>query len=54
MFNSVRGRINAKLADVLFLETGGVEWDITVSAIDLAMLPPVGEEGRVFLWLLHR
>jgi Holliday junction DNA helicase RuvA len=54
MFNSIRGHITAKRADTLFIETGGIEWDITVPGIDLNLLPPVGEEGRVFIWLYHR
>jgi Holliday junction DNA helicase RuvA len=54
MFNSIRGTITEKLADTLRIETGGLEWDITVPATDLGRLPPPGEEGRVFVWLYHR
>ncbi|MDR2786563.1 MAG: Holliday junction branch migration protein RuvA [Treponema sp.] len=54
MFNSIRGTITEKLPDTLRIVTGGVEWDITVPGVDLSRFPPVGEEGRVFLWLYHR
>jgi Holliday junction DNA helicase RuvA len=54
MFNSIRGTITEKRADTLGILTGGVEWDIAVPATDLASLPPIGEEGRVFTWLSHR
>ena len=54
MFNSLRGPITEKFADTLRLLTGGIEWEISVPATDLERLPPRGEEGRVFTWLLHR
>ncbi len=34
--------------------TGGIEWDITVPATDIASLPPLGEKGKVFTWMYHR
>ncbi|MDR1429410.1 MAG: Holliday junction branch migration protein RuvA [Spirochaetaceae bacterium] len=54
MFNSLRGKISEKLGDTLRLFTGGVEWDITVPATDVAKFPPRGEEARVYTWLYHR
>jgi Holliday junction DNA helicase RuvA len=54
VFNSIQGRVTAKLADTLLLDTGGIEWDITVPSVDLSRLPPVGEAARVFVWLYHR
>ena len=54
MFNSIRGIITEKSIDSVHLETGGVEWDIAVPSTDLAALPPVGKEGRVFTWLYHK
>jgi Holliday junction DNA helicase RuvA len=53
MFNSIQGIVTGKLPDTLYILTGGVEWDITVPGTDLSRFP-VGEEGRVFLWLYHR
>jgi len=54
MYNSIRGIIRSKSADTLYMETGGVEWDIAIPATDLSALPPVGETGRVFTWLYHK
>jgi Holliday junction DNA helicase RuvA len=54
MFNSIRGTITEKLADSVYILSGGVEWDIAVPATDIGRLPPPGEEGRLFTWLYHR
>jgi Holliday junction DNA helicase RuvA len=54
MFNSIRGLITGKNAEGLWVLTGGVEWDLAVPLIDLAELPPAGEEAVVFTWLYHR
>jgi Holliday junction DNA helicase RuvA len=54
MFNSIRGIITEKHADALYILSGGIEWDITVPATDMARFPPAGSEGRVFTWLYHR
>ncbi|MDR0313893.1 MAG: Holliday junction branch migration protein RuvA [Treponema sp.] len=54
MFNSVRGKITEKLGDSVYILCNGVEWDISVPGTDIAKLPPIGEEGRVFTWLYHR
>jgi len=54
MFNSLRGIITEKTADALFLLTGGIEWEISVPAIDLGKLPAAGNEARIFTWLYHR
>ena len=54
MFNSIRGTITEKLADSVYIFSGGIEWDISVPATDISRLPEAGEEGRVFTWLYHR
>jgi Holliday junction DNA helicase RuvA len=54
MFNSLTGVITHKGINQLFLTTGGVEWDIQTTASSLAGLPGVGQEGRVYVYLLHR
>ena len=54
MFNSIRGTITHKSADSVNLLSGAIEWDISVPARDIAKLPLVGEEGRIFTWLYHR
>ena len=54
MFNSLRGKITEKLGDSVCILCGGIEWELSVPGTDIARLPPVGEEGRVFTWLYHR
>lgn len=53
MFNSLSGIITAKLPKQVFIETNGIEWDLCVPDSNLDMLPPVGNEARVFTWLQH-
>lgn len=54
MFNSLYGIISAKLPQTLYLDTHGIEWDITVPDSTLDSLPPVGQETRVYTWMQHR
>ena len=54
MFNSIRGKITGKFSDTVYLLSGGIEWDIAVPATDIARLPPIGDESRLFTWLYHR
>jgi Holliday junction DNA helicase RuvA len=54
MFNSVTGEITFKGDERLCLQTGGVEWDMTVSRRALDRLPPVGQVARIYTHLLHR
>ena len=54
MFNSLQGTVNGKNNDILFLMTGGIEWEILMPASDLNELPSLGEICRVFIWLYHR
>jgi Holliday junction DNA helicase RuvA len=54
MFNSLYGKINAKLPSAVRILTGGIEWDVNMPSSDIGALPPVGEECRVWTWLCHR
>ena len=53
MFNSLCGKITAKLPQKLFIETHGIEWDVNVPDSTLNKLPVVGEQGKVYVWLQH-
>ena len=53
MFNSLTGIITGKFPKQVFIDTNGVEWDLCVPDSNLDMLPPVGNEGRIFTWLQH-
>ena len=54
MFNSIRGIITGKHKEGVYIESGGIEWDIAVPATDNEKLPALGHEGRVFTWLYHK
>ena len=53
MFNSIRGRLSEKRADAICVETGGVEWDLSVPARSVDDFGHVGDEVRAFTWLQH-
>jgi Holliday junction DNA helicase RuvA len=53
MFNSLRGIVSGKNSEALYLETGGVEWEIVMPLTDMEEFR-LGEAGRVFTWLYHR
>ena len=53
MFNSITGIITGKFPKQVFLENNGIEWDICVPDSNLEMLPPVGNEARVYTYLQH-
>lgn len=54
MLNSVRGELSEKAPGVVRVLTGGVEWELEVSAATLSALPEVGRSVRVFSYLYHR
>lgn len=53
MFNSLSGTITGKFPQKLYIDTHGIEWDITVPDTSLDALPPVGEKARVFTYMQH-
>jgi len=54
MFNSLTGEITFKGDERLCLQTGGVEWDLTVSRKTLDRLPEPGQVARLYTHLVHR
>lgn len=54
MFNSLTGFITAKLPQTVYLDVSGVEWDISIPDSSLEKLPNVGEQSKIYTWLLHR
>jgi len=54
MFNSLTGEITFKGDERLGLQTGGVEWELTVSRRALDRLPEAGQVARVYTHLVHR
>ncbi|MDR1256838.1 MAG: Holliday junction branch migration protein RuvA [Spirochaetaceae bacterium] len=57
MFNSLRGKASGGEGGVLYLSTGGVEWEVVMPVTDAAMAVEAsardGGETRVFTWLYH-
>lgn len=53
MFNSLNGIITGKFPQKLYIDTHGIEWDVTCPDSALEKLPDVGSEGRVFVWMQH-
>jgi Holliday junction DNA helicase RuvA len=53
MFNSITGRLSEKRADTICIETGGVEWELSVPARSVDDFGRLGEEVRAFAWLHH-
>ena len=53
MFNSLTGVVTGKFPQKLFIETNGIEWDVTVPDTSLEKIPSVGIKGRIFVWMQH-
>jgi Holliday junction DNA helicase RuvA len=54
VFNSLSGTVTLRRADLLRIETGGVEWEMEVSAHAARSLPERGRTARVLVFLYHR
>jgi len=54
MFNSLRGILTEKNITAVCLDTGGIEWSLAVTTSTLEALPSIGQEVRLYTWLLHR
>lgn len=54
MFNSITGIITGKFPKQVFLQSSnGIEWDICIPDSNLEMLPPVGNEAKIYTYLQH-
>jgi holliday junction DNA helicase RuvA len=53
MLNSVTGRLSEKRAYSICIETGGIEWELSVPARSVDDFGNLGEEARAFAWLHH-
>ncbi len=54
MFNSLTGEISGHAFPAVYLRTGGVEWEVEVSAQSFQALVRSTSAVRVFTWLHHR
>jgi Holliday junction DNA helicase RuvA len=53
MFNSIRGIVNGKSSDTIFLLNNDIEWEIIMPGNDMQSLL-INNECRIFTWLYHR
>lgn len=53
MFNSLTGIITEKMSAAICIDTHGIEWQLIVPSSALDALSPVGQEARVFTYLVH-
>ena len=53
MFNSITGVITEKLPQKVYIDTGGVEWDVNIPETSLAKLPEAGSSAKIYVWLQH-
>ena len=53
MFNSLSGTITAKGVQKIFLETHGIEWEISSPQTSVDLLSSPGDTAKVYVWLQH-
>ncbi len=54
MINRISGVLRGKEPAVCFIETGGIEWEIGISAVTYGSLPEVSEPCSLLTVLIHR
>ena len=54
MYAYFKGKIAAKEPDLVIVETGGIGYNIRISAGTASLLPPVGEEAKLYTYTLVR
>lgn len=53
MFNSITGVLSGRSGDSVWIQTGGIEWDISVPSRAVEAFGPQGSEVCVYTWLHH-
>ena len=53
MFNSLTGILTGKYPQKVYIDTHGIEWELTVPATAQDVLPAVGMTARIFTWMQH-
>lgn len=54
MYNSIQGEITRKGVEQLHLQSGDLEWEISMTQHSLSALPPVGQRAKVYTFLYHK
>jgi Holliday junction DNA helicase RuvA len=53
MFNSLSGTITGKFPQKVYIDTHGIEWDVSVPDVTLDEIPAVGQQGKIYTWMQH-
>jgi Holliday junction DNA helicase RuvA len=53
MFNSLTGTITGKFPNTVYIDTHGIEWSVSVPGSAVDALPPVGQTGKIYTYLVH-
>lgn len=53
MFNSLTGTITGKFPNTIYIDTHGIEWSLFVPGSTVDALPPVGQTGKVYTYMVH-
>ena len=54
MFNSIKGILTGRSYECIYIETGGIEWELLVPALSSDLFGTVGSETKAYTWLYHR
>ncbi len=54
MFNSIKGILTGRSYECIYIETGGIEWELLVPALSSDLFGTVGAETKAYTWLYHR
>ncbi len=54
MFNSIRGILTGRSYECIYIETGGIEWELLVPALSADSFGTVGSQTKAYTWLYHR
>lgn len=54
MFNSLKGTLTGKFTQNIYLDTHGIEWDLSCSQSTINDLPCIGSEVQIYTWMYHK
>jgi Holliday junction DNA helicase RuvA len=54
VINSLKGVLKGKSAGKVYIETGGLEWEVECSFTTVSSLPDEGGNARIFTYLYHK
>lgn len=54
MYNSVKGRLTGRHESGIYIESGGIEWELLCPLSSLDAFGELGSEAKAYTWLYHR